>query len=189
MSLRGCARCSKRIIPPKRQACGPVVFGSTPVSPKNSGRLATCSSVQEVSRTIICRARTHIAGRATTRVHCAPGCLRTKVWTPVFRQKFLAGQQASLQIPYGSGNFVETSSHQTTPTAIQSAGAETSRPHSGAAGKSPRFRGVLVVRPSRIRTGDCGFPATKRHHSHLSLLPSWAIRIRSRIAPMKGVGA
>ena len=30
---------------------------------------------------------------------------------------------------------------------------------SAQAEKSPRFRGVLGVRPSRIRTGDCGFRA------------------------------
>ncbi len=49
--------------------------------------------------------------------------------------------------------------------------------------KSPRFRGVLAVKPSRIRTGDCEFRAQKSRGPRLSLLPSWAVRIRSRFAP------
>ena len=41
---------------------------------------------------------------------------------------------------------------------------------------------------SRIRTGDCGFRAQKRPRPAFSLLPSWAVRIRSRFAPvLRGV--
>jgi hypothetical protein len=69
-----------------------------------------------------------------------------------------------------------TESSNSTCSAIQSGVAETSRAHSDQSEKSPRFRGVLAVEPSRTRTGDGEFGASAGQECRLLGRPVFRIR-------------
>jgi len=89
--------------------------------------------------------------------------------------------------PGDQGTRAETGSPQTASTAIQSPVAETLRPERTPSPETPRIPRGFGRSAWRTRTGDrAGSGPERRRGRCSSLLPGWAVRIRSRFASAKG---
>ncbi len=107
-----------------------------------------------------------------------------------FRLCFQQESQISEKFPVLSLSIrdmaTETSSLQTGSSAIQSASPGFGRPGRDSSPKTPWFRGVLGEGLGEPEPETAGSGLGRRRSRCLSLLPSWAVRIRSRFAPAKG---